>query len=564
MLTIETAPAPEGSPTSPPAYDASAEKPQPATVTIPGTLQSVLGCPGDWQPDCEETFLTLDPEDKIWQGEWTLPAGDYEYKAALNQSWDLNFGLNAVQNGPNIPLNVPAEQPVKFYYDHQTSWVTDNLNSIIAVAVGNFQDELGCNRDDDPGCLRSWLQDHDGDGTYTFIARELPPGEYTARVAINESLDEVYGADGVLDGPGIPFTVEEDGGGEVYFEYSQETNILMINTSGAPKGDLSTARAHWVSRDTIAWKVDTGEAASFQLVYAPEGGLTLSPTGVDGGFSIPLSLEPFGLTFGIASKFPHLRGHEAFKINPENLDKVPGILRGQIAVVAFDAEGKPFDATTLQIPGVIDDLYTYDGPLGVGWDAASVPTLRVWAPTARSVNLLLYTGSDPQTIPMDYDPATGVWSVTGEPGWSGQFYLYEIEVYAPSTGKIETNQVTDPYSISLSTNSTRSQIVNLDDPDLIPAGWGQVTKPALAAPEDIVLYELHVRDFSVNDPSVPKELRGTFAAFTVADSNGMNHLRALAEAGLTHLHLLPAFDIASVNEDKSTWVAADFDTLSAL
>ena len=87
------------------------------------------------------------------------------------------------------------------------------------------------------------------------------------------------------------------------------------------------------------------------------------------------------------------------------------------------------------------------------------------------------------------------------------------------------------------------------------------TKPPIAAPEDISLYEIHVRDFSVNDPSVPAELKGTYKAFTLEDSNGINHLQALQEAGLSYLHLLPAFDIATINEDKSEWQSADWSVL---
>ncbi|PYQ18726.1 MAG: DUF3372 domain-containing protein, partial [Acidobacteria bacterium] len=113
--------------------------------------------------------------------------------------------------------------------------------------------------------------------------------------------------------------------------------------------------------------------------------------------------------------------------------------------------------------------------------------------------------------------------------------------------------VTDPYSVSLSRNSQRSQIVDLADPALKPPEWDALAKPALEAPEDIVLYELHVRDFSAGDASVPEGLRGTFKAFTQTDSNGMKHLAALARAGLTHVHLLPSFDIASVDEDKTRW-----------
>ncbi|MGW8226640.1 MAG: pullulanase X25 domain-containing protein, partial [Anaerolineales bacterium] len=66
--------------------------PDPINVTIAGSLQSELGCPGDWQPDCAVTHLVFDGEDDVWQGIFSLPAGSWEYKAALNDSWDENYG----------------------------------------------------------------------------------------------------------------------------------------------------------------------------------------------------------------------------------------------------------------------------------------------------------------------------------------------------------------------------------------------------------------------------------------------------------------------------------------
>ena len=100
-------------------------------------------------------------------------------------------------------------------------------------------------------------------------------------------------------------------------------------------------------------------------------------------------------------------------------------------------------------------------------------------------------------------------------------------------------------------NSTRSQIVDLSDPTLEPAGWDGLVKPDLARPEDISIYELHVRDFSISDETVPAVDRGTFAAFTDEGSDGMEHLAELADAGLSHVHLLPVFDIATIEEDAS-------------
>ena len=59
---------------------------QPNSVTIAGSFQSELGCSGDWQPDCTETELQYDAEDNVWQAVFAVPAGNWEYKAALNAS----------------------------------------------------------------------------------------------------------------------------------------------------------------------------------------------------------------------------------------------------------------------------------------------------------------------------------------------------------------------------------------------------------------------------------------------------------------------------------------------
>ena len=118
--------------------------PNPTAVTIAGSLQSEAGCPGDWDPACAATHLAYDAGDDVWQGTFLLPAASYEYKAALNDAWTENYGLHAQQDGANIPLALPAPASVKFYYDHKSHWVTDNKTSVIAVAPGSFQSELGC------------------------------------------------------------------------------------------------------------------------------------------------------------------------------------------------------------------------------------------------------------------------------------------------------------------------------------------------------------------------------------------------------------------------------------
>src|SRR5258706_7297759 len=88
--------------------------PPPKSVTIASTFQDELGCPGSWQPACAKTFLTYDPQDDLWKGTFDLPANTTEqdkpprYKAALNGSWDENYGANARPGGADIPLLLSA------------------------------------------------------------------------------------------------------------------------------------------------------------------------------------------------------------------------------------------------------------------------------------------------------------------------------------------------------------------------------------------------------------------------------------------------------------------------
>ena len=175
--------------------------PQPTSVTIAGSLQSELGCPGDWQPECAATHLAREAADGVWQGTFTVPAGNWEYKAPLNDSWTENYGLHAQANGANIPLTLGAATAVKFYYDHESHWITDGESSTIAVAAGSFQSEVGCPGDWQPDCLRSWLQDSDGDGTYGFTTSAIPAGNYAFKVALDEGWSTSYPA------ADVPFSV---------------------------------------------------------------------------------------------------------------------------------------------------------------------------------------------------------------------------------------------------------------------------------------------------------------------------------------------------------------------
>src|SRR5215218_6859821 len=222
----------------------------PTSVTVAGSLQSELGCSGDWQPDCAATHLAYDANDDVWQRTFLIPAGNYEYKAPLNNAWDENYGLHAVPNGGNIQLNLASETSVRFYYDHKSHWITDNQGSVIATAPGSCQSELGCSGDWDPSCLRSWLQDPDGDGTYTFETTALPAGSYETKVAIDESWAESYGLGG--GSANIPFSVPFDNA-KVTFSYVASMHVLTVSaaTPGAQDGPGALSHFDLARKDCL-------------------------------------------------------------------------------------------------------------------------------------------------------------------------------------------------------------------------------------------------------------------------------------------------------------------------
>ena len=536
------------------------EEAVPDTATIAGTMQSELGCSGDWMPGCETTNLTYDANSDVWIGTFNVTPGNDQdkmgprYKVALNGSWDWNYGKNASQGGADIPLVVDELIDVTFYYDNKTHNITDDYNTPIIVAVGDFQTQLGCSTDSDPACLRAWLQDPDGSGNYGFVTTALKAGEYSVSLSISQKTVTT------MTDP-LNFNVGNDND-EIYFGYDMVKKELVLSTTGAPRGSLAKQKAVWVNQDTLMWNIVGSPRYSYSLFYSVDANMALTADGISGGMEIPLTYNKSGPGGDVFEMHPNLAGYSAFKVAEVDFNKIPDAVRSQIAVIVRDDLGKVVDSTGVQIAGVLDAMYKYDGPLGVSVENG-IPTLRVWTPTAKTVSLKLFdssTTNEFQSFNMDRDNGTGVWSITGDASWIDQYYLYEVKVFVPKTGKIEINLVTDPYSISLSMNSLRSQIVDLEDPVLKPEGWDKLSKPVLASPEDIVIYELHIRDFSIKDTSVPEELRGTYLAFTVNDSQGMQHLVSLAKAGLTTIHLLPAFDIASVDEDKSNWSTVD-DTL---
>ena len=115
------------------------------------------------------------------------------------------------------------------------------MNSVIANVPGSFQAAIGCPGDWNTDCWRTWLQDPDGDGIYTYTTHRIPAGDYEAKVALNGTWDENYGADSARDGANVPFTVPA-AGHEVTVNYNSTTYAIEILVSEAPCCDRRSDR----------------------------------------------------------------------------------------------------------------------------------------------------------------------------------------------------------------------------------------------------------------------------------------------------------------------------------
>ena len=195
--------------------------------------------------------------------------------------------------------------------------------------------------------------------------------------------------------------------------------------------------------------------------------------------------------------------------------------------------------------------YTYDGDdLGAVWSADKT-TFRVWAPTADAVKVNLYAsgteGTDDllEQLEMTADEK-GTWVAEKTGDLNGTYYTYEVSVNG------ETHEACDPYARATGVNGRRAMVIDLTGTN--PDGWTDDSDPnADLSINDAVIYELHVRDLSIDESSGIRNagkylgLTETGTTNSAGEATGLDHIKDL---GITHLHLLPVYDYGSVDETK--------------
>ena len=181
--------------------------------------------------------------------------------------------------------------------------------------------------------------------------------------------------------------------------------------------------------------------------------------------------------------------------------------------------------------------------------APEATRFTLWAPTADEVRLMLYEAGEGghayETVSME-QAEEGTWKAKVEKDLKGKFYTFNVKIGGKWQG--DTPGIN---AKAVGVNGKRAAIIDLRKTD--PEGWAEDKRPPLASPADIIIYEVHHRDFSVH-PSSGIEHKGKFLAMTETGTKnpggmatGIDHLK---ELGVTHVHILPSYDYASVDETR--------------
>ncbi len=203
--------------------------------------------------------------------------------------------------------------------------------------------------------------------------------------------------------------------------------------------------------------------------------------------------------------------------------------------------------------------YYYDDVQGDGVKdlgntySPSSTDFRVWAPTSDQLQLVTYQSAAKDATPTVYEmtkDVKGTWVYNLPGDQDGTIYMYRARFGS------KVNEAIDPYARAVTINGDRGVVVNLATTN--PAGWESTKRPAFNSgnPTDAIIYELHVRDFSIDASSgVSSANRGKYLAFTEnntkytsAGKTTATGLAAMKDLGITHVELLPVYDFGSVDE----------------
>jgi pullulanase len=412
---------------------------------------------------------------------------------------------------PASTVKAASELTVNIHYhryaDDYDGW---NIWSWIGGGEGASYD---FNKEDDFGKVASYtLQLEDGVTEVGFIVRHSTASNaWNLKDTNNDRFMDVTKAkDGVLD----IYVIQDDASfGYSAEEMSLAPKIMEASVSSPTAVDFRVTTPFDSTAADIASKITVKDAAG--TAYAVSG--AASPDGEKATSATITLAEPLDLFKRYTLAF------EGY---------------GEIAVSNVKVFSTP----------EFEEAYYYDGDdLGAVWSVDKTD-FRVWAPTASEVVLNLYSAGVGtnllENIPMTQD-TKGTWVAQKAGDLNKTYYTYSVTVDGV------TKEAVDPYAKAVGVNGDRGMVIDLASTD--PTGFSEDLRPALASPTDAVIYELHVRDFSIDKSSGMKN-RGKYLAFTEtgtkSPSGEKTGIDYLVDLGINVVHLNPAFDFASIDETK--------------
>jgi pullulanase len=363
------------------------------------------------------------------------------------------------------------------------------------VLAGTIQSALGA-REWDPDGEVTQMREF-APGMFELVV-QLPKGRYDYKAARNGSWQENYGAGYVAGGQNISIVVPKDGQ-IVRFVVDTKRKLIM---------DSINQPMEVTAPDKMPRRPDFANA--------------------------PKKFEALDLIL-------------ERPVSPADVGKRMVVVR-----VLEDTIATPRTVIAREV--LSDTAFQYDGDdLGARYSKSST-SFKVWSPVSRQAELVLYrqaTGGQPvATIAMQRN-ANGVWSTEVKGDLHGTFYVYRFESYE------ETRTATDIYSFAANRDSTRSMVIDLSRTN--PAAWATTAAPKLRQFTDSIIYELHVRDFTVDASSgVDAAKRGKYAGMVqrgtkVPGASFRTGLDYMVDLGVTDVHLLPVQNFLLSHEGDYTW-----------
>jgi len=211
-----------------------------------------------------------------------------------------------------------------------------------------------------------------------------------------------------------------------------------------------------------------------------------------------------------------------------------------------------YEAVIIEPSGLYDteafaNAYTYEGELGALY-TKDATTFRVWAPTATSMRLNLYKAGDGGVVDRSEEMRlieSGVWESVVKGDMNGIYYTYTVMIAGQET------ETYDPYAKAAGVNGNRSMVIDLESTN--PDQWAEDKAPVYKANNDIIVYEMHIRDLSTHISSHIQNIGkflGVIEKDTKTDNGATTGLSHIKELGVTHVQILPMFDYNSVDETK--------------